>query len=228
MKTRCSHCLVVAEIRARSRRMKARMVAMSVILMACSKPAPEASKPAATIQESSGGPAPHVSVAPMYAPPGTAVAGSSGVVTPTGEAALAWDMPSTWSSQPNPNTMRKATYKIPRGPSDAEDAECAVSQAGGALDDNIKRWEQQFEGGPTAKRTERKIAGLTVTIVEIQGTFLGSGMGPAGTAKKAGTTMLAAIVATEPAHFFKLVGPTNTVSLAKPDFDKLLNSIKKK
>lgn len=153
-----------------------------------------------------------------------AVSGSSGAAA---QEDIVWEAPKSWVSQPNPNTMRKATFKVPRGPSDGEDAECAVSQAGGNLEDNIKRWQAQFEGSPPAKRSERKVSGIAVTVVEIQGTFLGSGMGPS-TGKKPGMTMLAAIVGTEPPHFFKLVGPTNSVNLAKPDFDKLLESIKRK
>jgi len=199
-------------------------VTLGSFLVACTKPAPEPSKasgasdPGASAQSAPVGSAP---VAPMYAPAPPPSAGADRVDE------LVWEVPTAWSTQPNPNTMRKATYKVKRSSSDAEDAECAVSQAGGALEDNIKRWQAQFEGSPAAKRTEKKIAGLTVTIVEIQGTFLGSGMGPGGE-KKAGMSMLAAIVATEPAHFFKLVGPTNTVNLAKPEFDKLLSSVKKK
>jgi hypothetical protein len=136
---------------------------------------------------------------------------------------LAWTAPKRWLSVANPNSMRIATLKIPKAGSDAEDAELSVSQAGGALEDNITRWEKQFEGAPKAKRSEKKVGDLSVTLVEIEGTY--SGMGGAA---KPGTMMLAAIVATSMPHFFKLTGSKATVQAARKEFDEFVASIKKK
>src|SRR5207302_1911498 len=121
---------------------------------ACSKqPEPEktADKPAATTTMSSAAADPHApsaasSVQPATATP-AAVSGSSGAATAAGPEDIAWDAPASWVSAPNPSTMRKATYKIPKAAGDAEDAELAVSSAGGGVDANIKRWEQQFGEG---------------------------------------------------------------------------------
>jgi hypothetical protein len=115
--------------------------------------------------------------------------------------------------------MRLATYKV------GSDAEMAVSQAGGAVDANVDRWIGQF--GPDAKKnakvTTKKVSGLDVTIVEVEGTF-GGGMGP-GQGAKEGWALLGAIVATPGMpHFFKLTGPAKTVKAARPELDELVAS----
>lgn len=136
------------------------------------------------------------------------------------ESPLSWKVPAKWQTLPNPSTMRIATYRV------GTDAEMAVSQAGGAVDANVQRWIDQF--GPDAKKnakvTTKKVSGLDVTIVEVEGTF-GGGMGP-GSGGKEGWALLGAIVAT-PAmpHFFKLTGPAKTVKAARPELDELVGSI---
>jgi hypothetical protein len=138
---------------------------------------------------------------------------------------LTWTVPKRWTVAANPSTFRIATYKVPHAPKDADDAEVSVSQAGGSLNDNIERWEKQFEGAPKAKRSEKTVAGLKITIVDIRGTYLG-GMG--GAPKKEGMVMLAAIIPTETPHFFKLTGTEATVKAAEPDFNELVASMKKR
>jgi hypothetical protein len=140
------------------------------------------------------------------------------------ESSLSWKVPAKWQVVPNASSMRLATYRI--GP----DAEMAVSQAGGAIDANVDRWIGQF--GPDAKKnakvTTKKVSGLDVTIVEVEGTYGGGmAMGPnAGSGSKEGWALLGAIVATPGMpHFFKLTGPAKTVKDARQELDQLLASL---
>jgi hypothetical protein len=125
--------------------------------------------------------------------------------------------------------MRKATYTIPRAAGDAEDGELSVSQAGGTVDQNVARWAGQFERRvEDAKRASRTVNGLRVTVVEIHGDYSGMTMpgAPApAPAKKPGWALLGAIVETSPPTFFKLTGPEKTVMHARPDFDRLVESL---
>jgi hypothetical protein len=152
------------------------------------------------------------------AAPGAAAAGD-----------LGWTRPDAWELVDHPSTMRKATFKIPKIEGDAEDAEMSVTQVGGSIEANIKRWEGQFEGSPEAKTEKKKVGDLEVTVVTIDGTFKSGGpmMGGGGEPKK-GWALLAAIVNTEPAHFFKMTGPEKTVHGARGDFDSLVASFAKK
>ncbi|MBN9167123.1 MAG: hypothetical protein BGO98_46400 [Myxococcales bacterium 68-20] len=160
--------------------------------------------------------------------PSAPVMGSALDTAAAQETSLSWTTPARWESMPNPSSMRLATYRVPRAAGDAADADVSVSQAGGAVDANIDRWIGQFEGdaAKNAKRTTRKVAGLDVAIVEVEGTYSGGmGMGKNdGPAKDWG--LLGAIVATPGMpHFFKITGPARTVRAARPELDALLSTL---
>ena len=125
--------------------------------------------------------------------------------------------------------MRKATYKVKAAEGDDTDAEMSVTQVGGGVEANIKRWEGQFEEGKPAKTTDSEVNGLKVTVVELEGTYKGGGpmMGGGGESKK-DWAVLGAIVHTNPAHFFKMWGPKKTVQGARADFDALVASFAEK
>jgi len=145
-----------------------------------------------------------------------------------GPADVAWDAPAAWQSAPNPSTMRKATYKIPKAAGDDEDAELTVSSAAGGVDANIKRWETQF-GQAKAKVEPRSPNGLKVSVVEIKGTFAGGGMMGGPSTPKNNQMLLGAVVdAGDKQHFFKMVGPEKTVSAARKDFEALVASLRAK
>ena len=146
---------------------------------------------------------------------------------------IQWIAPTHWKAQPE-RQMRAATYTVPAAPGDAEAAECAVFYfgpgQGGGVDENIKRWIGQFQGGPAASQpSQTTVAGMKVTTIEHSGTYMAGGgpMMKAGTPKP-GYRLIGAIVeAPEGAVFFKLTGPAKTVQAAKPAFDKMLQSITK-
>lgn len=140
---------------------------------------------------------------------------------------LSWTAPAGWASAPNPSTMRLATYKIPHTGKDTEDAELSISRAGGSTEANIQRWIGQFDEAGKDTRNVRTIQGMTVTTVEVAGTFLGGMMGGAA-AKKPGWALLGAIVETPGGspYFFKMTGPKATVQAARDDFHKMLDSLK--
>jgi hypothetical protein len=163
------------------------------------------------------------------APPGQGAAATSPGAA-AGPEDVTYDAPAAWTSVPNPSPMRKATFKIPKAGGDAEDAELAVSSAGGGLDANVKRWEGQFGPEAKAKTEQRTVNGLKVTMVEIKGKISGAGMmGMPSTAAKDNQMLLGAIVdGGDRQHFFKLVGGDKTVTAAKKDFDKLVASLRAK
>lgn len=163
---------------------------------------------------------------PMGAAPGAIGSAPMGAAPGEGRVELAWTAPPRWKTAPNASSMRLATYLIPRASGDAEDAELSVMQAGGSIDANVSRWAGQFgaEGAKSLKRSAARIAGLDVTLVEIQGTYDG-GMSKDPT-PKTNWALLGAIVATPGgAHFFKMTGPVHTVKAARPELDQLVGSL---
>jgi hypothetical protein len=126
--------------------------------------------------------------------------------------------------------MRKATYKIPKVGADPEDAELSVTQVGGGVEANIKRWQGQFEGAPALKVSDRTVGSLKVSIVEGHGTFTGGGMpgGPPAEAKKDWALLGAIVASVDPPYFFKLTGPEKTLAAARDDFDRFVGSLRTK
>ncbi|HVY48052.1 MAG TPA: hypothetical protein VHB21_19325 [Minicystis sp.] len=181
----------------------------ALALAACDKPAePGASKEPAAASQAAG--AKHETTGAAAAP-----------------ADVAFEKPAAWQDAPSPSRMRKASWRVPKADGDPEDAEVSVVQAGGTVDMNVERWEAQFEGKPKAKRTARDVNGLHVTIVELRGTFTGSGMpGQAAGAPKPGWALVGAIVPTRTPTFIKMTGPEKTVEAARHDFDALVGGLK--
>jgi hypothetical protein len=167
---------------------------------------------------------------PAAQPAGSTRPAAPGAPSPGAAGDITWAKPNAWTQVDDQRPMRKATYKVTKVEGDPEDAEMSVTQVGGTVDANIKRWEGQFEGGGPAKLSDKEVAGLKVTIVEISGTFKGGGpmMGGDSTPKD-NWALLGAIVHTQPAaYFFKMTGPLKTVESARGDFDGLVGSFAKK
>jgi len=142
---------------------------------------------------------------------------------------LRWTVPARWTVAPA-KPMRMATYTLPAA-SGGEAGECGVfffgKGQGGSVQDNLSRWEKQFEAGPAPKRSEKTFHGFKVHFLEASGTYLQSG-GPMmqSQGKKPGWSLRGAIVeAPEGLVFFKCVGPDATVKAAAKEFDELIASI---
>jgi hypothetical protein len=152
---------------------------------------------------------------------------------------LTWTAPPVWEAQPA-RPMRVATYKIAPAKGDSEAAELAIfyfgAGQGGAVDANVARWLGQFQkadGTPVTDKDARTkkdtVNGLSLTTVDVKGTYTGGGpmMGPS--TPKPGYRLMGAIVeGPEGPVFFKLTGPERTVASGEKGFRKLLESVKKK
>jgi hypothetical protein len=95
-------------------------------------------------------------------------------------AGLSFTTPAGWRQSPSNSPMRVAEFTLPRAAGDAEDAQLIVyyfGGQGGSIDANIERWVgqmQQADGQPSsavAKRETRKVNGLTLTLVDVSGTY---------------------------------------------------------
>jgi hypothetical protein len=158
--------------------------------------------------------------------------------TPAGSAQqeplhITWIDPPAFKRVPPSNAMRKAAYVVPRAEGDTEDGELTVFYfgpgQGGSIDANVDRWVKQFgEVKPgDVKRADREANGLRQHTVELESGTFASGMPGAPTKPKENYGLVGGIVETPSgAYFFKLTGPSKTVKQAKPEFYKLLDSIK--
>jgi hypothetical protein len=146
---------------------------------------------------------------------------------------ITWLDPASFKRVPPSNPMRKASYVVPHADGDAEDGELTVFYfgpgQGGSIDANVDRWVKQFGDVKPGdvRRADREANGLRQHTVELDSGTFSSGM-PGGSAKaKNDYGLVGGIVETPSgAYFFKLTGPAKTVKQAKPEFYKLLDSIK--
>lgn len=163
------------------------------------------------------------------APAPEAPPSAMGIMPPTGSPGVEWDAPERWSMEPA-SGVRLATYTIP-GKGGAESAQCAVfyfgQGQGGGIDANIERWVGEFESASPADRRTVDVNGMPVHRVEVTGSYVAHAMGTGeGAAAMADAMLLGAIVeGPNGSLFFKLTGPSATVSAAKAEFDAMLQSL---
>ncbi len=149
---------------------------------------------------------------------------------------LSWTAPEGWQSETPSSSMRRAQYRIPASPGDSEDAECGVFYfgvgQGGDVQGNVERWAAQFKGPEGAeavpKVAEVLVGSLTVTEVELKGTYTPSQMGsPQGAGgPKPGYMLLGAIVPGSGANwFFKCTGPEKTMEANRRKFGLMIASV---
>ncbi len=158
---------------------------------------------------------------------------ADGKTIPPSATALKFSPPPGWITETPTSSMRRAQYKLPKVSGDSEDAEMVVfyfQGSGGGVQANIDRWGGQFtklDGNPVkdAKTSHKTVHGIPLTIVDVNGTYVG-GMGSSDTKPKTDYRMLAAVAETESGPwFFKLTGPAKTVAHWDPSFQSFLDTI---
>lgn len=142
-------------------------------------------------------------------------------------ASIRLSAPETWVRKPPRSEFVSAEFALPRAEGDSADGRLTVSTAGGSIEANIARWRGQF--GDKAKsdsQEELSIAGTTVTVVDLSGTYNDQPRPFAPGVQREGYRMLAAIIPVgERLHFVKAYGPENTVALHAESFRDFLQSI---
>lgn len=153
-------------------------------------------------------------------------------------AGLSFTVPDGWRQSVASSPMRVAEFTLPRATGDAEDAQLIVyyfGGQGGSADANIKRWVaqmQQPDGKPIAdaKRASRTVNGLTVTLVDVAGTYVAeTSPGAAGHHDKPRFRLRAGVVDTPNGpYFIKLTGPEKTVTKWDHAYEQFVGSFRAK
>jgi hypothetical protein len=134
-----------------------------------------------------------------------------------------------WRWEPPRNQMRLMNWVIPSPPG-AEPAELTITHfpeaAGNTREANIRRWASQFRGddlAPQPEVTSLTVSDMPVTMVELQGEYLGMG----GGWHKADYIMLVAMVESPKGSIFiKMLGSTQTVNAARPAFMAMVEGLR--
>lgn len=144
------------------------------------------------------------------------------------KADVRYDLPDTWVRATPSSSMRldQATIQGPGGEGQLAVFFFGVG-GGGGVDANLDRWADQVDHQNDPKRETFEANGFTITVIEVEGTILPSGMasGPSGT--QPDSILLGAVVeGTGGPWFFKATGPKATMSPQKDAFVGMLKSVR--
>jgi hypothetical protein len=152
-------------------------------------------------------------------------------------AGLVFTSPAGWKSATPASAMRVAQFALPRSAGDTQDAELVVyyfGGSGGSVEANIDRWlgqMQQADGKPStavAQRQKRTINGLSLTLVDVSGTYVAE-MTPGATERHNSPNfrLRAGVIETPNGpYFIKLTGPAKTVAAWDKAFEQFVASLK--
>jgi len=147
---------------------------------------------------------------------------------------MTFQAPAAWKSSPPSSSMRRAQLKLPaeNGADAAELIVFAFPEGAGSVDANVARWRNTFKDkdGNPPKVEVKKVQGknVEVTAVEVAGHYYP--MTPPGQPKQPDRDdfrLLGAIASSDKfGYYLRLVGPDKAVAAARPEFDKLMASMK--
>jgi hypothetical protein len=151
-------------------------------------------------------------------------------------AALTFTTPAGWKASPPMSSMRVAEFTLPHAQGDTEDAQLIVyyfGGGGGSVDANINRWiaqMRQADGRPSsavAKKNARTVNGLTVSLVDVSGTYVAEvSPGSAEHHNNPNFRLRAGVVETPKGpYFIKLTGPEKTVARWDAAFNQFIASL---
>ena len=136
--------------------------------------------------------------------------------------------PENWTPAILENAMQRVRYIVP-GVEGEEPASLVIFSigAGGEVQANIDRWAGQVtkpDGSPGEPKVEEfTVSDMTITLVELLGSYQGMGM----TEAKSNQLFLSAIVDTTTGRIFiRLVGPEKTVEANRESYMDFLKGLK--
>ncbi len=148
---------------------------------------------------------------------------------------LSLEAPARWKRVQPKSGIVETEFAIPSA-GDLPPGRMTVMGAGGSVEANVDRWYGQFsqpDGAATKDKATTKtlkIAGCTVTLVDVSGTYKDMPGGPFAGGKSVDRPdyrMLAAIVETADAgnHFLKFYGPAATVAQEADGFRSMIEGM---
>jgi hypothetical protein len=161
--------------------------------------------------------------------------GADGPLQTVDAGGVTFQAPSAWKKLTPRSQMRRAQLEVAPVKGDDDPAELIVFAfpgGAGGVDANVKRWEGMFKDkeGKSAKAEVKKVKAKNAdaTRVEISGHYFPSNFpGQPRQPNRENYRLLGAIVITDNAgYFLRMVGPDKTVAAARPDFEKLVSSLK--
>ncbi len=152
-------------------------------------------------------------------------------------------VPATWKERARQNNIIEkefAVYEVPlkEGEEPKEDTpsgRLTLSESGGSVEQNMRRWIGQFrlgrdaDGEDAVQQEVIELEGATLHLLDISGTYFDAPRGPLGPkVERTDYRMLGAIIEIEegPRYFVKFYGPQKIVAAGAKDFRKMVRTAK--
>ena len=144
------------------------------------------------------------------------------------ESKLRFAIPAAWKKVPPPTNMIEAEFQIPKSGKDEFDGRLTLMASGGSMDDNLKRWEGEFEEGTLrdSKDESLMLAGKKATWIERSGVWHGTRFSPAAPRKNYRLVVVVLPLSDDRSFFIKLTGPQETIAAHEAEFRAFVNSAK--
>ena len=174
----------------------------------------------------------HPPMLPPTHPPMDAPTQKVGPVGGLPPVAFAWSIPEGWKESTPSSGMRMAQFDLPGTWADGGAVQCVVFTAmGGGKKGNLDRWAGQVGGAKgDPKITESKVGDMTVTKIEVRGSFADGMTKPPKSVEDG--MLLGAVIEVpgmgETVYTVKLAGPRAVIEPEMAKFDALLASFKPK
>jgi len=144
------------------------------------------------------------------------------------------ETPTKWVQKKPRSRIIQYELAAPSAKGDKIAGRLTIMAAGGSIQANIERWYGQFtqpDGKPTkdrAKLEKKEIAGQTVHLVDISGTYKDRPARFAEAVDRGHFRMLAAIIMTDKANIYvKFYGPRNTIATHERAFRSMIAGLKR-
>ena len=136
----------------------------------------------------------------------------------TGAGGAKWTLPAGWTAEASSNSFRVATIRPSNGSAEIKVSKLGVG--GGGLGANVSRWHgevglEQVDDEHADPGQQMKVGDQTWTLHDYTGPANGGTREIVALAEAGGNTW-----------YFKLVGPTDVVAKAKPEFDQFLATVR--
>jgi hypothetical protein len=156
---------------------------------------------------------------PLVRPPTDTT--SSGAPTESAAGGLKYTLPPGWTTEQTPRPMRVATLST-GGDKPATVIITRLSTSFGAMKMNLDRW--RAEVGLPPVQSESDVKETPIKIGSQEGQLVDfSGLGKDGSTPT--RSLIARRTAGDSVWFFKILGPTQTVTTERPNFEKFLASV---
>lgn len=151
------------------------------------------------------------------------------------EGRLDFQAPKSWEKKQPKFNIVESEFAPKSSKENVDPARLTIMASGGSIEANVERWIGQFSQEDASdteehtKQTEKKINGMKVQIVDIQGTYADSAGPFAGNAvQRKGYRMLGAIIETKVVgnYYFKMYGPKETIDEHEKRFMDMIETIK--